>query len=168
MESRLLLAAGDLDPTFDGGKVIGAGLTGVAGAGARAIVVQVDGKYVVAGSTTRTDAGGNSAFAVARFNPDGMLDPTFAGDGTVDVPFASRYAIAHAVAIAPDGDVVVAGDVRESGAHNVDFSPNFAVARLTPTAPSTVHSARAARRRWTLTSCLTSRGPSPSGRTAES
>ncbi|MDT9071455.1 delta-60 repeat domain-containing protein, partial [Escherichia coli] len=48
------------------------------------IVLQPDGKILVAGSTKGIEAPARARhnFAVARFNPDGSLDPTF-GDGGV-------------------------------------------------------------------------------------
>src|SRR5213594_4365430 len=58
---------GDLDPSFGAG---GGVLTdfGV-GDGARALALQADGKIVLAGGF------GGAFFALARYNPDGTLDP---------------------------------------------------------------------------------------------
>lgn len=46
---------------------------------ARALVLQDDGRIVLAGTTI--DANGQSFFAVARYNPDGTLDATFGTGG---------------------------------------------------------------------------------------
>ena len=63
--------AGDLDPSFSGdGKLT----TDFGVGGASGVALQGDGKIVVVG-----DSGGD--FALARYNPDGSLDPSFAGDG---------------------------------------------------------------------------------------
>jgi uncharacterized delta-60 repeat protein len=44
---------------------------------ARGIVVQTGGKVVIGGNALRTGAGGNTRYALLRFNPDGTLDPAF-------------------------------------------------------------------------------------------
>lgn len=97
-----LAAPGDLDPTFGSdGRV-----TTVVGGYAEGhdIARQADGKLVVVGAS---DVG----FALARYNADGSLDPTFDGDGTVTSSFSGGGEdVANAVAIQPsDGKIVVAG-----------------------------------------------------------
>ena len=89
---------GALDPTFgDGGTVV----TRYHGANARAVVLQPNGRIVVAGY----QPGG---LALARYLPSGRLDPTFAGDGTI-APVARTWALA--VARQPDGRIVVGGSI---------------------------------------------------------
>ena len=100
---------GDLDPTFDGdGKV-----TTDFGDGDRAegVVIQGDGKIVVAGSAggTNRDFDPGFDFALARYRTDGSLDPTFGGDGKVTTDFSSSDDRAFAVALQPDGKIVAAG-----------------------------------------------------------
>jgi uncharacterized delta-60 repeat protein/uncharacterized repeat protein (TIGR01451 family) len=117
---------GSLDPTFDGdGKVT----TGFAGFdSAYGMAIQADGRIVAAGLTL---AGRFSAdFALARYNTDGSLDPTFNGDGKVTTDFAGRDDEADAVAIQGDDGKIVA-----AGTSSVDFafgdltSGDFAMAR---------------------------------------
>lgn len=83
----------------------GAALTGI-DRGA-AVALQGDGKIVVAGTT---DAGGGNVFnfGIARLLPTGEFDTTFDGDGkkVVDFNFDDQ---AFAVAVQPDGKIVVAG-----------------------------------------------------------
>jgi uncharacterized delta-60 repeat protein len=97
---------GDLDPAFGGGD---GRVTTDFGDVDRAdgVAVQADGKIVVAGS-----AGGRGGpdFAVARYNADGSLDPTFDGDGKVTTDFASSHDQGFAVALQADGKIVVAGE----------------------------------------------------------
>lgn len=77
-----------------------------AGTNATANAVALDGaKVVVAGSV-------NGDFAVARWNADGTLDPTFSGDGKVVTDLGATDS-ANAVAVQPDTKVVAAG---QSGA----------------------------------------------------
>lgn len=69
-------APGDLDPAFgDGGTVV------TPGSGeAHDAAIQSDGKIVAVGVATVAD---RSVFSLARYLPDGQLDPSFGGDGTV-------------------------------------------------------------------------------------
>ena len=130
------LPDGSLDPSFDGdGKKVvdlGEGTRDWA----RDIVIQSDGKIVVAGFF---DAYGGSQsdadFLLARFKPDGSLDTMgldpyldapFGADGKVTTDFAGGYEYAYTLAIEPGGKLVVAGsrwlDAGESASQ-------FAVAR---------------------------------------
>jgi uncharacterized delta-60 repeat protein len=104
-------ADGTLDSNFGANGTlitkIGAGDTD---SEARAVALQADGKIVVAGRLY--DASTNLGlfyFALARYNPDGSLDQTFDGDGTVIVPAANENNEAFAVAVQPNGKIVVAG-----------------------------------------------------------
>ena len=91
---------------------------------ARGMVIQPDGKILVAG-TTGTDLTG-SDFAVARFNPNGTLDPNFGSGGRVSIDFGENDEQGNAIALAPDGRIVVAGKRLDPQANKYDF----AVARL--------------------------------------
>jgi uncharacterized delta-60 repeat protein len=107
-------APGDLDPSFDGD-----GKTSIDYGGddyANAVAVQPDGKIVLVGS-----GNANVDFAITRLNPDGSFDTSFDGDGTVGIDFGGADS-AQAVALAPDGRIVVAGGT------SVNFA--MAVARL--------------------------------------
>ena len=97
---------GDLDPAFGGGDGRVATDFGDPDQ-AYGVVVQVDGKIVVAGSG---GGAGGPNFAVARYNTDGSLDPTFDGDGKVTTDFASSHDQGFAVALQGDGKIVVAGE----------------------------------------------------------
>ena len=89
---------GSLDPTFgDAGKIV----TRYHGANGRAVAIQRNGRIVVAGYNTR-------GLALARYRPDGRLDRSFDGDGTVGPVVGEIFALA--VAVAPNGRIVVGGD----------------------------------------------------------
>jgi uncharacterized delta-60 repeat protein len=94
---------GDLDTSFGGdGKVT----TDFGGEDqARALAIQPDGKIVVAGADT--------TFALARYLPNGTLNPTFGHGGTVET-YLSRHAWAIALALQLDGKLVVAGRSSET------------------------------------------------------
>jgi uncharacterized delta-60 repeat protein len=91
---------GPLDPDFGGdGRVTLPG-----GGSASAVLVQPDRKIVVAGN-----ASGSAIMTVTRLMPNGSLDTTFDGDGTVTIDFGSLADLAAGAALQPDGKIVVAG-----------------------------------------------------------
>jgi uncharacterized delta-60 repeat protein len=103
-------APGQLDPSFGSGGVVKLlpseeeiFLSGVA--------AQADGKIVLAGS----DPGG---VLLARLLENGALDPGFGAGGVVRTPFAG-FGEARAIAIQPDGRIVVAGSAE--GVADSDF-----------------------------------------------
>lgn len=79
---------------------------------ARAIVIQADGKIVVAGEA-------DTDFAVARYNSNGTLDTTFDGDGRVRTSI-NLFDSAYDVAIQTDGKIVAAGEA--GNGNNSDFA----------------------------------------------
>ena len=103
-------ANGRLDSSFGaGGKVrtpFEAGQASAAG-----LAVMPDGRFVVAGDIDISGSQGELV-AVARYRPDGTLDPTFSGDGKVNAKFpgAAHYTVS-AVARQSDGRIVVGGTV---------------------------------------------------------
>ena len=92
------------------------------------MAVQADGKIVIGGSALRNGTG-DFDFGVARLNADGSPDATFGTAGKQTVAFdagGSDTDEARALAIQPDGKVVLAGSVTRDFQRNFDF----AVARL--------------------------------------
>ena len=101
-------APGDLDPTFgSGGIVITSGPDVDYLNSPWAMAIQADGKIVVVGEGQ--DGHFNWDFAVVRYNPDGSLDSSFGDNGRVITRLTEEYDGASAVAIQPDGKIVVAG-----------------------------------------------------------
>ena len=91
---------GTLDTSFrSGGTVITRFDDPAAASG---LAIQSDGKIVLVGRA-------GSTFALARYGTNGRLDGTFRTDGTVRTDFTAGRDTASAVAIQPDGDIVVAG-----------------------------------------------------------
>ena len=94
---------------------------------ADAVAIDSQGRIVVAGSVRLPDPPrDNFAFALARYTPDGSLDPSFSGDGKLTTDFGGLADNAYAVAIDPQDRIVAAGQ----GYTGVDF--DFALARYTP------------------------------------
>ncbi|GJQ59120.1 MAG: hypothetical protein D8M57_04865 [Candidatus Scalindua sp. AMX11] len=101
---------GSLDPSFGtGGKV-----TTDFGSldEASALVVQADSKLVAAGRT-------GAKFALARYTPDGSLDPSFGTGGRVTTDFGTSLDQSNALVVQADGKLVAAGRT----------DANFALAR---------------------------------------
>jgi uncharacterized delta-60 repeat protein len=73
---------------------------------ASAVALQPDGKIVLAGFTS--PPGGGEDVVVLRLLPDSSLDASFDGDGTKTIDWGG-FDEAHAVAVQPDGKIVVAG-----------------------------------------------------------
>ena len=95
-----------------------------AGAKANGVVLQPDGKFVVAGtasdSATRPVA---TDIALARYNSDGSLDSGFGSGGQTAIPFAdSATEQGNALALSPDGKIIVAGAAFKTFATPPDFA----------------------------------------------
>jgi uncharacterized delta-60 repeat protein len=114
-------APGSLDLSFDGD---GKALTQIGSSTdqANAVAIQPDGRVVAAGFS---QSGTGLRFAVLRYNGDGSLDTSFDGDGQVTTAIgAGSRDEAYAVALQPDGKIVVAGD-----SYDASNNPHFAVVR---------------------------------------
>jgi uncharacterized delta-60 repeat protein len=113
--------AGSLDPSFGHGGVATGNAAEVAG-----IAVQKDGKIVAAGSTSGEE------LWLARYLPDGSLDPSF-GDGGEVVTKIGGWGFASAVALQPDGKIVVAGGSYQGGGDSDhEILEEFTLARYNP------------------------------------
>jgi uncharacterized delta-60 repeat protein len=114
-----------LDPTFGAGGAVITDVGGTSGSdAANDIAVLPDGATVAVGYTQA--AGGGQDFALVKYRPDGSLDPTFGTGGEVvtDVSGTGGDDLAFALAVQPDGKLVVAGAVVGG-----DQARRFAVAR---------------------------------------
>lgn len=101
-------APGQLDPSFGAGGTVVTEFPS-SYSGARAVAVQADGRIVAAGFA-HTDNSIISDFALTRYDSSGALDPTFGTGGRVRTDFGGRFDEALAIAVQPDGRVVVAGN----------------------------------------------------------
>jgi uncharacterized delta-60 repeat protein len=110
-----LAAPGDLDPHFGTGGIVITDVSPSNNDNALAAVLQPDGKIVAAGTSFN---GGD--FAVVRYNPNGTLDTGFGTGGKVSTPVGSGSDFGNAVALQPDGKIVVAGQAM--GSTNLDVA----------------------------------------------
>lgn len=110
---------GSLDTSFGvGGKVRTAFTAG--DDRAFGVVIQADGKIVVAGIARRNDSI-NSRFALARYNSDGSLDTSFGSGGKVMTTAGARGSGANALALQSDGRIVAGGFVMNNSGY-IDFA----------------------------------------------
>ena len=119
--ARFLNPDGTNDPSFGAGASYATVDFGGSDAG-EAMVLQPDGKILLAGTTS---ASGTPDFAVARLNGDGSPDDTF-GQGGKEIIDLGANDYAHAVALQPDGKIVIAGETLSGAAGDI------AVVRLQP------------------------------------
>jgi uncharacterized delta-60 repeat protein len=117
---------GDLDPTSGLGGTVITDFDFLAEA--FALVLQPDGKLVAAGDSCMVeDCRRICDFALARYLPDGRLDPTFGVGGQVTTDFGGSDT-ASALILQPDGKLVAAG----SSVDPSNGSGDFALARYLP------------------------------------
>lgn len=100
---------GSLDITFGGTGAVrtDAGISSAA----YAVVLQQDGKIILAGTSTTSIAGDQTSdVLLVRYNPDGTLDQSF-GSGGIALANAGPYNLDRAMdmAIQPDGKILIAG-----------------------------------------------------------
>ena len=113
---------GSLDLTFNGTGKQTVDFAGSSNESARSVVVQSNGKILLAGASEND--GGD--FALARLTAGGHLDATFSGDGMTTIDFAGGFDICRSIAIDSKGRYVLAGAV------NTGTSTNFGAARVLP------------------------------------
>jgi uncharacterized delta-60 repeat protein len=94
---------GGLDKTFGNDGLVTTDFNNGVVETAHAIALQADGKIVVAGLPNIY------RFALARYRPTGRLDPTFGDVGKVVTTLLGTFEQAFALALQPDGKMVVAG-----------------------------------------------------------
>jgi uncharacterized delta-60 repeat protein len=85
---------------------------------ATAVVLQPDGRIVAAGLT---QTGGTDDFALARYNSDGSLDPTFGVGGTVTTDLGG-FESAYDAVLQPDGNIVAVGPTGSGSTPTTDFA----------------------------------------------
>ncbi len=97
--------SGSLDTSFDGDGRVTTDFIAAADT-ATSVVIQPDGKIVVAGYT---DALGTKDFALVRYNKNGSLDATFDFDGRATTGFGTADDVTASMALQSDGKIVVVG-----------------------------------------------------------
>ncbi|MFA5631264.1 MAG: DUF4214 domain-containing protein [Porticoccaceae bacterium] len=88
---------------------------------ARAVVVQLDGKIVVAG-VVRVDEG--DSLTIVRLNANGALDTGFGNSGKTVAPFGVGIDVVRDILLQPDGRIVVIGSTPDNQIGMVRLNPN--------------------------------------------
>ena len=99
------------DGTLDSGFGVGGKVTTDFGLTdqASSVLVQPDGKIIVAGGTYPTFPAAGGQFALARYNSDGSLDASFGVGGLVRTSFGSSGCFASALVLQRDGKIIAGG-----------------------------------------------------------
>ena len=143
-------ANGSLDTSFgSGGKVTTP--IGSSSDDANSVVLQSDGKIIVAGFSN----GATRDFAVVRYNANGSLDTSFDTDGIVTTPIGSGTDEANSVVLQSDGKIIAAG-YSHNGANN-----DFAVVRYSVTIISNNSSSNFNSFPWVGVQSITCPDPNP-------
>ena len=94
---------GTVDGSFNGSGLVVTSFDGNTSQ-ANALTIQPDGKIVAVGSAA------GLGFAIARYNPDGILDTTFDGDGKVTTVISPYLNEAADVIVQNNGKIIVGGN----------------------------------------------------------
>ena len=130
-------APGTLDMTFGNAGTV---ITPISvNAYANALAIQPDGRIVVAGSASDGALAqyqpDRTNIALARYQPNGSLDPTFGIGGIVVTPIvidATNEASAASLVLQSDGKIVVAGTATGFTANLSDYKAYCVLARYNP------------------------------------
>lgn len=102
-------AGGAPDPTFsgDGFRAVD---VGVGYEGGQGLAVQPDGRILVTSGLRGPGTPPEWRTSILRFTVNGQLDPTWSGDGRVVRSVIAGFEDLHAMGLADDGTVLVAGE----------------------------------------------------------
>lgn len=130
------LPNGSLDPSFGNGGLVVEGRRPLTVDIAHGLAVQPDGHVLVAGVTyeDKVSLRQEGDFIAARYTPDGSADPTFGVGGIVTTDFnRGSYDAAHALALQPDGRVLLGGySTNTAGRGTLFGAEQLALARYLP------------------------------------
>ncbi len=96
---------GTLDPTFGTNGIVSTPIA-LGGDEAQSVVIQNDGKILVAGFSFNFST---RVFALIRYNSNGTLDNSFDSDGIATTSISNNDDAGYSVALQSDGKIVVAG-----------------------------------------------------------
>jgi uncharacterized delta-60 repeat protein len=119
------LTSGSIDTSFGSNGLVTTDFNGNIDR-ARGMVLQSDGKIVLAGAANLT-TGSTGDFGLARYNPSGSLDSTFGAGGKVITDFGGNVDFARGLVLQADNKIVAAGSTTSIS------ESDFAVARYLAT-----------------------------------
>ncbi|MBI4405158.1 MAG: hypothetical protein HY537_13435 [Deltaproteobacteria bacterium] len=125
----LLLARYNSDGSLDGSFGNGGVIQNPIFQQVRAMVVQADGKIIIAGNSEQESfppAATHYMFALARYNSNGSIDRTFGRQGVVltriDEKYDNYWTSAYALALQSDGRIVAAGAAALKNSSQEEFA----------------------------------------------
>lgn len=122
-------ADGSIDNTFDGDGLVITDFDFHSSAVAEGVSIQPDGRIIAAGHSS----GSNGPVPViARYNPDGSLDPTLNDVGTVITPHFVGFGVEN-LALQPDGKILLVGTESVVDPFRDPVPSVMALARYEPT-----------------------------------
>jgi uncharacterized delta-60 repeat protein len=108
---------GILDNTFGNAGIASAGI-GTNADNGNALLIQEDGKILIAGSTHNSN---DNDLALVRFNMNGTLDNTFGSNGIVVTNLGAAVEGANAMVLQSDGKIIIGG-TSIGNLSNADFA----------------------------------------------
>jgi uncharacterized delta-60 repeat protein len=122
---------GTPDPTFGSEGVVTTGFQGTAGLAG--LTLQPDGRIVAVGTDTNTVTFAH-ALALARYLPDGQLDPSFGSGGRVraDSDACGQDFDGDRLVVSPDGRITVAGTALARYLADGSIDPSFDAGQPVP------------------------------------
>jgi uncharacterized delta-60 repeat protein len=115
---------GSLDTSFSLDGKVTTDFFGSAPDRGYSVIVQPDGKILVAGNT-----GSGQYFALVRYNTDGTLDTSLDADGMVFTSFNTSGEQGRDVVLQPDGKIVLGGTSNTARSGSGDTINDFAIVR---------------------------------------
>ena len=85
------------------------------------VLVQSDGKIIIAGGTYPIFPSSGGQFALVRYNSNGSLDTSFGDGGVALTTFSTSGCYASALALQSDGKIIAAGTNYRDFSSNSDF-----------------------------------------------
>ncbi|MCI0432100.1 MAG: hypothetical protein L0271_00430 [Gemmatimonadetes bacterium] len=119
---------GSFDASFGTGGRVAVSFNGVFGEEAQDLVLQPDGRILVAGYTRTLQTTTNYDMAIRRFESNGTVDASFGTGGLITIDFSGWGDRADRIALQPDGKIVVGGSAGFVNGGSAGSS--FAVVRL--------------------------------------
>lgn len=99
-----------IDNTFGSNGIITTDLQDERNDVAKTMVVQTDGKIILAGYSTKVQSGGSiQSIALVRYNKTGSVDQTFGTNGIVIKNIGIENSLINAMALQTDGKIVAVG-----------------------------------------------------------
>ena len=115
---------GSLDSSFNSTGLVTTNLNGLSQI--RSVAIQSDGKILVAGNDLNATG---YEIAMARYNPDGSLDTSFASNGELIINpsstfnlFGTVFSGIESMVLQPDGKILIAGYLQSGGSPATDFA----------------------------------------------